>query len=238
MPEPQRSDTLTPLNLATEIERRRPGFVRNKKKFTPHVEISSKALEHYQNFNQMNMKKINFYEYLPQRFAATSEQIVKVRNLIYNFKSGRKEAANFAADLIVRLLWNWYGHKCNEYTIVCVPASSNAEYRHRFSYFSHVVACRCQQDNAMKHIQILGKREALHRTANHVVQDNANYHVVFDKEFFAGRKVIIFDDLVTTGATAENFAALLQEAGAEVIGALFIAKSVKGISKKSYNQYK
>lgn len=45
------------------------------------------------------MKKINFYEYLPQRFAATSEQIVKVRNLIYNFKSGRKEAANFAADL-------------------------------------------------------------------------------------------------------------------------------------------
>ena len=155
----------------------------------------------------MNMKKINFYEYLPQRFAATSEQIVKVRNLIYNFKSGRKEAANFAADLIVRLLWNWYGHKCNEYTIVCVPASSNAEYRHRCSYFSHVVACRCQQENAMQHIQILGK-------------------------------VIIFDDLVTTGATAENFAALLQEAGAEVIGALFIAKSVKGISKKSYNQYK
>ena len=177
----------------------------------------------------MNMKKINFYEYLPQRFAATSEQIVKVRNLIYNFKSGRKEAANFAADLIVRLLWNWYGHKCNEYTIVCVPASSNAEYRHRFSYFSHVVACRCQQENAMKHIQILGKREALHRTAN---------HVVFDKEFFAGRKVIIFDDLVTTGTTAENFASLLQEAGAEVMGALFIAKSVKGISKKSYNQYK
>ena len=76
----------------------------------------------------MNMKKINFYEYLPQRYAATSEQIVKVRNLIYNFKSGRKEAANFAA--------------------------------------------------------------------------------------------------------------LLQEAGAEVIGALFIAKSVKGISKKSYHQYK
>lgn len=102
------------------------------------------------------MKKINFYEYLPQRFAATSEQIVKVRNLIYNFKSGRKEAANYAADLIVRLMWNWYGHKCNEYTIVCVPASSNAEYRHRFSYFSHVVACRCQQENAMKHIQILG----------------------------------------------------------------------------------
>ena len=60
------------------------------------------------------MKKINFYEYLPQRYAATSEQVVKVRNLIYNFKSGRKEAANFAADLIVRLLWNWYGHKCND----------------------------------------------------------------------------------------------------------------------------
>ena len=186
----------------------------------------------------MNMKKINFYEYLPQRFAATSEQIVKVRNLIYNFKSGRKEAANFAADLIVRLLWNWYGHKCNEYTIVCVPASSNAEYRHRFCYFSHVVACRCQQVNAMQHVTILGKREALHRTANHVVQDSGTYRIELDKEFFAGRKVIIFDDLVTTGTTAENFAALLQEAGAEVKGALFIAKSVKGISKKSNNQYK
>lgn len=180
------------------------------------------------------MKKINFYEYLPQRYAATSEQVVKVRNLIYNFKSGRKEAANFAADLIVRLMWNWYGHKCNEYTIVCVPASSNAEYRHRFSYFSHVVACRCQQANAMQHVTILGKRDALHRTANHVVQDSGTYRIELDKEFFAGRKVIIFDDLVTTGTTAEHFAALLQEAGAEVKGALFIAKSVKGISKKTY----
>ena len=179
------------------------------------------------------MKKINFYEYLPQRYAATSEQVIKVRNLIYNFKSGRKEAANFAADLIVRLLWNWYGHKCNEYTIVCVPASSNAEYRHRFS-FSHVVTCRCQQENAMQHVTILGKRDALHRTANHVVQDNGTYRIELDKEFFAGRKVIIFDDLVTTGTTAEHFAALLQEAGAEVKGALFIAKSVKGISKKTY----
>ena len=90
----------------------------------------------------------------------------------------------------------------------------------------------------MQHIQILGKREALHRTANHVVQDSGTYRIELDKEFFAGRKVIIFDDLVTTGTTAEHFAALLQDAGAEVKGALFIAKSVKGISKKSYHQYK
>ena len=52
----------------------------------------------------MNMKKINFYEYLPQRFAATSEQIVKVRNLIYNFKSGRKEAMNILLCACLLLL--------------------------------------------------------------------------------------------------------------------------------------
>lgn len=179
------------------------------------------------------MKTFNFYNYLPQRYAAIESDTEKVRNLVYNFKDGQKSAAIFVASQVVSLLWKWYGCGCKDITIVCCPSSSASQYKKRFSYFSAVVANHCMAANAMKHVEIIGKREALHRTADHVVRDNANYRINLDAEFFKGRNVIIFDDLITSGATSENFAAQLTAAGANVLGGLFLARTMKGISKRS-----
>lgn len=180
------------------------------------------------------MKTKHFYDYLPQRFAPTSLTDEQVRSFIYKFKNGDKMAAKHAAKLVATLLWRWYSHNCSDYVIVCVPSSNASEYKKRFSYFAAVVADRCAQDNAMAHVHIWGKREALHRSAGHVVRDTDDYCVTVDDDFFRGRKVIIFDDLITTGTTADNFAEQLKAAGADVRGGLFLAQTIKGIERNSF----
>ena len=37
--------------------------------------------------------------------------------------------------------------------------------------------------------------------------------------------MILFDDLITTGTTAEDFAAELEAVGANVLGAMFLART-------------
>lgn len=85
----------------------------------------------------------------------------------------------------------------------------------------------------MSHVTIRGERQALHRTADHVVRECEGYFVNLDADFFRGRKVIVFDDLITSGKTAENFAQMLTEAGAEVVGGIFLARTAKGIKLTS-----
>ena len=46
-----------------------------------------------------------------------------------------------------------------------------------------------------------------------------------DPDFFAGKNVILFDDLITTGTTAEEFAEELAAVDANVIGGLFLART-------------
>lgn len=180
-----------------------------------------------------DMRTFNFFDYLPQKYQAIKPEDNKVRTFIYNFKDGYKETAIQAAQLVCNLLWRWYSHNCSEYTIACVPASSEKEYRHRFSYFAAIIANNCCEENAMKHIHVIGQREAKHRVANHIVSED-NYCISLDNDFFAGRKVIIFDDLITTGTTARKFETALKSAGAEVKGGLFLGRTVKGIYKNSF----
>lgn len=179
------------------------------------------------------MKTFNFFTYLPKRYVEVDDNVASIRNLVYNFKSGDKTASIYVANMVARYLWQWYSHKCSEYIIVCCPASSEGQYKHRFSYFSAVVANRCHQKNAMKYINIIGKRTALHRISNHIVSDTDSYAINIDKEYFKNKKVIIFDDLITSGKTSDNFAKLLEDAGATIIGGMFIAQTIKGIHSNS-----
>lgn len=59
---------------------------------------------------------------------------------------------------------------------------------------------------------------------------NFDYRMALDREYFSGKKVIIFDDVVTSGATAREFANELAECGAQVMGAMFLART-----KRMYN---
>lgn len=78
----------------------------------------------------------------------------------------------------------------------------------------------------MTYVTIIGEKQPLHTSAFHFVCED-NYEVRVSADYFRGRKVIVFDDLITTGRTARKFAAQLTAAGAEVIGGLFLAETFK-----------
>lgn len=103
------------------------------------------------------MRTINFYDYVSKRYATNDTRESRVRELVYAFKSGQ--------------------------------------------------------------------REAKHNNANHIVSESYGYLVSADPEFFANKNVILFDDLITTGETANEFAAELESVGANVLGAMFLART-------------
>lgn len=156
------------------------------------------------------MRTANFYKYVPKRFATADKGAESVRNFIYAFKDGRRDATDYAINLVSERLTKWYGVSCADYVLCCIPAATNAKYIRRFKRFADEVSKRTGIQNGTEHVNIFGKREAKHN----------------NPDFFNGKNVILFDDLITTGTTAEKFAEELEAVGANVLGAMFLARTV------------
>ena len=170
-------------------------------------------------------KKYFFGAYIPKAYRElATEEERSFSEWVINFKDGQKAQLKEGAQMVISKLRQWYGDKARELVLVPVPCSSMAQYRYRFAYFCVVVANTLGQLNPMQHVTILGKRTAYHRDPAHVAQED-NYQVQLDGDFFKGKKVVIVDDIVSSGRTADDFAKMLEEAGAEVKGGIFFAKT-------------
>ena len=171
-------------------------------------------------------KKFNFGVYIPKAYRElATEEERSFSEWVINFKDGQKAQLKEGAQMVISKLRQWYGDKAKDLVVVPVPCSSMAQYRFRFSYFCVVVANTLGQANPMQHVTILGKRTAAHRYPAHTVVKDDNYEVQVDGDFFNGKKVVIVDDIVSSGRTADDFAKMLEEAGAEVKGGIFFAKT-------------
>ena len=171
-------------------------------------------------------KKFNFGVYIPKAYRElATEEEKNFSEWVINFKDGQKAQLKEGAQMVISKLRQWYGDKARELVVVPVPCSSMAQYRFRFSYFCVVVANTLGQANPMQHVTILGKRSAAHRNPAHTIVKDDNYEVQVNGEFFKGKKVVIVDDIISSGRTADDFAKMLEEAGAEVKGGIFFAKT-------------
>lgn len=171
-------------------------------------------------------KKFNFGVYIPKAYRElATEEEKNFSEWVINFKDGQKAQLKEGAQMVISKLRQWYGDKARELVCVPVPCSSMAQYRFRFSYFCVVVANTLGQANPMQHVTILGKRSAAHRNPAHTIVKDDNYEVQVDGEFFKGKKVVIVDDIVSSGRTADDFAKVLEDAGAEIKGGIFFAKT-------------
>lgn len=174
------------------------------------------------------MKTFNYYEYNSKRFD-TSAEAEQVRNFIFAFKDGKQWATDYAADMVVNSFVDTYGDKASDFVLVCAPAANNKKYRKRFNRFAQMVSKGARVQNGNEHLAIYGERTAKHLSADRVCED-FGYSVRLDRDYFKGKKVIIFDDVITSGATANEFASQLAECGAQVMGAMFLART-----KRMYN---
>lgn len=151
------------------------------------------------------MRQNYFFEYVPNAYinlCVDKAQQMANNRFVYDFKAGDKEAVQICAEWLVRYLTKQYSSILEDFVVVFAPCSTQWKYNKRF-----------------------GERKPTHNGGSHFVNEDI-YHVSVDGEYFKGKQVILFDDLLTSGKTIEDFRSKLEAAGAYVEREIFLARTV------------
>ena len=176
------------------------------------------------------MLKFALLDYVPQRYLRrASFETLETDRMLLNFKSGDRFATRWAAHLVGKALSSM---DLKDTAIVCIPASCKRTNDRRFKAFSADVCAMCGAINGFSKIQVVGKRSKVHRSRHH--EHTAEDNVMIDAAWFQGRRVIVIDDICTTGKTADAFIKKMQDAGADVRLAFFLAKTKNYRRTKQY----
>ena len=167
------------------------------------------------------MIKFALYDYLPQRYLkrASFEDIDRHRRIL-DFKDGKDYAVKWAAREIANAL---SAMNLTHTVIVCIPACCKRTNNRRFKAFSSMVCERLGSENGFSYIQVVGKRRKAH--IDHVHDLETTGLIEIDETHFRGKDVVLIDDIVTSGKSANAFRDKMSEAGAHVRMALFLAKT-------------
>ena len=151
------------------------------------------------------------------------------REMIFNFKNNseltdpisHQQAMEKAIQLFTDLLKPTFGEHLPLLTLVCIPASTAEKTVARFKEFAELVTANTGMVNGYEHINIVEDQDPEHLGDSHLPQ------YAIDPEFFNGRNVLLFDDIMATGGSVKQFAARMEEAGAFVVAAVVLGKTVR-----------
>lgn len=177
------------------------------------------------------MIKYALYDYIPRRRTSkASFEQQDVSRMILGFKDGRNLYTRWAVrEFSSALALN----DLTDVVITCVPASTHYANVRRWKRFSQQLCKNIGAIDGFDRIQVSGSRKRAHITGEYELATNIKHFVHIDTDFFSGKKVLVIDDIYTTGQSSHAFISALEAAGATVVGAVFLAKT-KGQVKKSY----
>ena len=136
---------------------------------------------------------------------------------------GRQEyATRWAAREMARAIRH---NDLSDTIIVCIPASCKRTNDRRYKQFMKELCELTGAINGFDLVQPMGKRRKAHIDHVHEIADGASECIHINDNALKGKKVLVVDDIVTTGKTANSFIDMLQSAGADVRGALFLSKT-------------
>lgn len=169
------------------------------------------------------MMKYALFDYIPQRKLrrATFEQL-DLQRMILGFKDGLNVYSRWAARQVARTL---SALDLTETAIVCVPASTRCSNARRWKRFSMLLCQYTGATDGFDRIQVHGSRRRAHKTGDYELATNIKHYVHIDAEWMCGRKVVVIDDIITTGQSSAAFIGALEAAGATVVMAVFLAKT-------------
>lgn len=112
----------------------------------------------------------------------------------------------------------YYPKRYEEYLVM--PCSAGWKYRKRFKGISDHVMYQCPDlINGISWVKYTGERQSLHLQKGRAdIQMEKNYELTEDLE---GKKIIVVDDLLTTGKSLKAFKEEVEKKGGKVIGAIF-----------------
>ena len=157
-----------------------------------------------------------FYYYVPTRYSGLSSESDHIRQEVWKFKDGYHQ--DQFVDQLATKLSNTFGN-ADFLTLVCIPASTVNSNRTRYEQFSHDLCSKIHMTNGFEHISIVKEKKPSHLGGT----DEAVYEL--DRSFFAGKKIVLFDDVVTKGSSMQSFIDYLEEVGAKVVCCMSIGRT-------------
>ena len=183
--------------------------------------------------NRSTLHCFSLYYYYPTTCDwDASEREWDIRNLIWDFKanpnrpqseleiqSRHKRSMNEILPLLRRVINKFFGSRASKLTLVCIPSSKKIVTERRYKDFSENLCSLTGMKNGYDYVYILNEGEAKHLGGVAQAQFSIN------SDYFKDKYVILFDDVITSGRSMENFKRLLEGSGAKVIAGLSIGKT-------------
>lgn len=142
--------------------------------------------------------------------------------MILGFKDGRNIYTRWAVRQFCRAL---SAMDLTDTVVVCIPASTKYAHVRRWKRFSRMLCQLTGAQDGFDRVQVSGSRKRAHVTGEYELCTNIKHYVHIDADFFKGKKVLVIDDIYTTGQSSCAFIDAMQAAGADVLMALFLAKT-------------
>ena len=163
----------------------------------------------------------NVLEYIPKKYVGLSSKQLQDRNAVYAFKDGncplyaKEQLASCIKDVISSDPLAW---------VVCfIPASTALKHQRRYGglseYLRSHLACPVYIDG----IDVAYDRESGYMTGK---SGNPTDNMSFNPERFAGKKVVLVDDVRTRGVTFDRTADKLVDLGARSVYGVFLAQTI------------
>ena len=122
-----------------------------------------------------------------------------------------------------QIMARWGRRNIKELTLVCVPASTQVKNKARYEAFSKMLCEETGMENGYEHVHFI-KDGISKKSPNNGIGISVRPEVTFD-DWFKGRFVVLFDDVVTKGETMLYYKNMLQKVGAIVVGGLGLGKT-------------
>lgn len=162
-------------------------------------------------------------------FEATEEEWEN-RWIVWNFKNTpgktlaeeHEDALNRVIPMIKNKLLETFEADSLQYlTLVCIPASSQVKTQARYEEFSERICNELGMINAYPHIKVVSEKKEKRLGGTGINPDNLS----FDEDFFKGRYVLLFDDVITKGYSMTTLNIKMKSLGAIVVGGLSLGKT-------------
>lgn len=180
----------------------------------------------------------SLYNYYPTNCEwNASESEWDVRNLIWDFKAKphnyqseeeimrrHRRSVDAVLPQLRKVLCHYFGNLVSKLTIVPVLASTKIVSDRRYRDIMERICSELGLYNGYPHLTIkkegISKNDPSNNTGHSIPPE-----VEYDHYFFKDKYVILFDDVITSGASMERCKCLLEATGATVIGGLSLGKT-------------
>ena len=165
---------------------------------------------------QTNKVMVWLMKYYPVRIKNVGEQQKADRQTIWDFKDGREYEQ--VAQMTAIHLQELFGSRLTSIVFSCIPASTQEKNELRYKRFSERVCELTHAINGYPHMQVLTGRLAVHEHRKNETEVRTAQMADYDTDFFNGKDVLLFDDVITRGISYATTADNLEACGANVLG--------------------